>query len=1687
MDTLDQIRAPAKRAVEKFPVSPFHLEMAASSTRAGELRLESQGLLAEKSETPRFCSAYLRGTPAKCLLAFTMLWLSGMSITTLVLKLNWHIFLRCLPGCSFGFILVLMASYEVKRRESKNRKTQKLPSWALMALLHFLGLILLSLFEMTWLAFTLEVVGTALGCLGLCSWMADDFEQDDDHNRWRIAGWTLQISGLLVTWLGALPCLVQITWQVAVCSLPGICWFLFFAFDAWTDGVPRDIDVMFFIVLALPLLYFLALPLSGLWQWFTGMELAAYLCLCIGLCHWIWFGDSSDEENMFMRKFLVGFGVVICALHFGAFALTTKLSCNLVGPWCHCWPWVHFVPFGLFSFYCTVEGVFLLWHKIQASRTAMLTRIIVIGSLALAPVLLATDVETWQGGVEAPSIDPMTYLNVSMENWTHPYVEVKRHHLHWLQMPQPIWPSKNDLPDTSTRRTTFWLSYMFFKFCLAAAMAFLVLKCSCASSKQSRAGAESQDRMELQPLTEPEEAQGQKFDDRHRSVIFCAIFPIYLTLVIKVSCSAALFGQLTAKTGLAFEGYDLCLTCGLLWLVVQALALRASDFEAQYDSADVLLSMSFLLPFIGDGFDSLKDAMLGALALRSHLQLLRCLGLASLVYLVTFHAVLAWNESSRLHLEKAYLPVLFLKKQKPVEAEGAKAESADCYQKLQGFYRKVLVLLYEQAKPSRQWAMLLEDLPQGVLALVVSSVEGFQAFTVVVNMGVPIFRITMAWLLHDSIASQLADWFLEQALKASDAGQFALCDDFIAALHRLQGTSSAKMSDLWEHVRAKNKACCLEALQKLHDDQSRMSLRLFVALQHAGRGRESAEDGWKKISELFEKCTPGQILDATSSILCAASRSSRLVLPPRGLGFSAVMPILTSIREPQQLTNLEVHLGEQGIDFSGAKALGEQLGKLQQVTSLKLYLHSNYLGAEGGRALGEQLGKLQQITSLKLYLHSNYLGAEGGRALGEQLGKLQQITSLKLYLHSNYLGAEGGRALGEQLGKLQQITSLKLYLHSNYLGAEGGRALGEQLGKLQQITSLKLYLHSNYLGAEGGRALGEQLGKLQQITSLKLYLHSNYLGAEGGRALGEQLGKLQQITSLKLYLHSNYLGAEGGRALGEQLGKLQQITSLKLYLHSNYLGAEGGRALGEQLGKLQQITSLKLYLHSNYLGAEGGRALGEQLGKLQQITSLKLYLHSNYLGAEGGRALGEQLGKLQQITSLKLYLHSNYLGAEGGRALGEQLGKLQQITSLKLYLHSNYLGAEGGRALGEQLGKLQQITSLKLYLHSNYLGAEGGRALGEQLGKLQQITSLKLYLHSNYLGAEGGRALGEQLGKLQQITSLKLYLHSNYLGAEGGRALGEQLGKLQQITSLKLYLHSNYLGAEGGRALGEQLGKLQQITSLKLYLHSNYLGAEGGRALGEQLGKLQQITSLVLDLASNDLGSEGGRALGEQLGKLQQITSLKLYLHSNYLGAEGGRALGEQLGKLQQITSLVLDLASNDLGSEGGRALGEQLGKLQQITSLKLYLHSNYLGAEGGRALGEQLGKLQQITSLVLDLASNDLGSEGGRALGEQLGKLQQITSLELGLADNNLGPEGARALGEQLGKLQQITSLVLDLSFNNLGPEGARALADHLSDLVHLTEVKLGLWTGNGIDEEVRAEIRQRLQRSGRTVEVAA
>ena len=830
-----------------------------------------------------------------------------------------------------------------------------------------------------------------------------------------------------------------------------------------------------------------------------------------------------------------------------------------------------------------------------------------IGALGLAPVVLATDVEGWQRGVAAPDMNPTTYLNVSvpvsLQNWSHVSMKIQEKQLHWLHMPRPLWPSKDDLASASTTtRSQFWLSYMGLKFMLASGMVLLILVLNCKWST----GASPDPSMEGQPLTaerkleeepltaeveleegkEEEREETMSFQDRHRLLMLSVIVPIHLTVVIKLSCAAAFFGQLTPNTGLAYEGYDLCLTSALLWIVAQALAVRAADFAAHYSAADVASTMLIVVPFLGDGFDCLKDAMLGALALRSQRIWLRCLGLAALSYLVILHGFLVRSSSNRLELQKSYLPVMFLKST-PAPRDPAAADrtvqDTSCRTLLDGVWRKLLVQLYKQSTPSRQWAMILEDTPQGLLALLVSLADGFQTFTLVVNIAVPVLRIMLAWWLHHRIAWELADWLLEEALNAAEAQQLTVCDEFVASLHQLQGAFPDY--DLWKHLKGKNAGCCEAATRKVQQPQSHMGLRVFVFLQQVvAEDEESPAERWKKVTELLKKCTVEQIQAAKGSITKAA-----LHLEPSEL-------VLGS-----ELVS-EYH----DFDWVAAKTILEAISKPEKVTTLNLNLRSNNLGPGGARVVGEAVAKFQQITNLVLELSDNNIRAEGAKAVGDSLAKLEQITYLTLWLDSNNIGAEGAKAVGDSLAKLEQITDLKLDLGDNNMGAEGAKAVGDSLAKLEQITNLSLWLSHNNIGAEGAKAVGDSLAKLEQITNLEIYLSDNNIGTEGAKAVGDSLAKLEQITNLNLWLGDNNIGAEGAKAVGDSLAKLEQVTHLELWLSDNNIGAEGAKAVGDSLAKLEQITDLNLWLRGNNIGAEGAKAVGDSLAKLEQITTLQL-------------------------------------------------------------------------------------------------------------------------------------------------------------------------------------------------------------------------------------------------------------------------------------------------------------------------------------------------------------------------------------------------------------------------------------------------------------------------------------------------
>eukprot|EP00438_Fugacium_kawagutii_P008091 Skav222112 [mRNA] locus=scaffold1181:333141:334661:- [translate_table: standard] len=247
-------------------------------------------------------------------------------------------------------------------------------------------------------------------------------------------------------------------------------------------------------------------------------------------------------------------------------------------------------------------------------------------------------------------------------------------------------------------------------------------------------------------------------------------------------------GQLTSG-GMVWEAFDEILSWGLLWFMAQVIALRILNCSAFYPSFDVALSILFLLPYLGDPVDTLKDAMLASNAIQSNSVWLRMLGIAGLSYLWILHLfILLPVQSSRLELQSSYLPVLLLK--------ASKADSKFVHSR----WVRLCALLYQQTTLTRQKAMVVEDLPQALLAIIVATSAKGGLFTVVANILIPVVRLIFAHMFHDSLAGTVKDWLLQRAGDAAASDRFAASNEWTLAMWKLQ--SRLSKDQLWsdEHL-----------------------------------------------------------------------------------------------------------------------------------------------------------------------------------------------------------------------------------------------------------------------------------------------------------------------------------------------------------------------------------------------------------------------------------------------------------------------------------------------------------------------------------------------------------------------------------------------------------------------------------------------------------------------------------------------------------------------------------------------------------------------------------------------------------------------------------------------------------------------------------------------------------------------
>lgn len=316
------------------------------------------------------------------------------------------------------------------------------------------------------------------------------------------------------------------------------------------------------------LLWVLALTLSSFPWMLALLELPAYIAMCWLFQRW-WHALFKVGDDAWM---VIVFAVVAAFLPVGTFAFI-RTSGSEACQWCWYGQWSRaFTPLVLMLVYNATEVCALAAAKRHQllSRGYFLSRLLVAAVLLVAPMLLVLDIEAIQAKVEVVDLRPSEYVNVTWHNAFNVSFAVNKTHLHWLQMPHPVWPTQSELARAPATRNAFWLCYMLSKFVVAGFFTILMLKCRWSSSgnrnQQKGDYAEVEEQTLRMAKTEEGKLGGatENVRDESRSMMLFFVLGSHLVMCSKVCISAGLAGQLTAATGLAFEGYDLCLSAGLL-------------------------------------------------------------------------------------------------------------------------------------------------------------------------------------------------------------------------------------------------------------------------------------------------------------------------------------------------------------------------------------------------------------------------------------------------------------------------------------------------------------------------------------------------------------------------------------------------------------------------------------------------------------------------------------------------------------------------------------------------------------------------------------------------------------------------------------------------------------------------------------------------------------------------------------------------------------------------------------------------------------------------------------------------------------------------------------------------------------------------------------------------------------------
>ncbi|CAE7894926.1 unnamed protein product [Symbiodinium necroappetens] len=448
------------------------------------------------------------------------------------------------------------------------------------------------------------------------------------------------------------------------------------------------------------------------------------------------------------------------------------------------------------------------------------------------------------------------------------------------------------------------------------------------ASERATAGAKSGKEL-------PEVVFFWALSNESRNLLLSVLLLCWLILCSKLTISASWGGQLSAD-GMSWEAWDLLWSSGLLLFFLQALVMRFNS-TCSYSAIDVAMSSRTLFPFMGDGFDVVKDAMLARMVMQSELHWTSYLGYVGLAYVWMLHFCWLWpGASGRERLDRSYLALLFLK---PQEADAPRPSLSE----------RACQAAYVETEPSRQKAMLLEDAPQALLELLAMGMT--KTFPLAMNLVIPGLRLLAATQLHNSIAWQLRSWLLQEALAYSSSGE-----RYAESLCRLE-TVHGK---LWESFNKDLRGSAQRAARKSKEP--------------------TLITEWVKLQELQVTTPEIELLDQDGALTLR-----RLRLQPATLKTPSIAPGTTCIEKCMRpLRSIDRDLREKGLPE--AKADTEVVLKVR--TSSPLFLLDHGIAAVISRL--QRLGP--DYRKLRLTMH----GFEGKREISDISALPTQCLSVYL-------------------------------------------------------------------------------------------------------------------------------------------------------------------------------------------------------------------------------------------------------------------------------------------------------------------------------------------------------------------------------------------------------------------------------------------------------------------------------------------------------------------------------------------------------------------------------------------------------------------------------------------------------------------------------------------------------------------